>query len=97
MKIYKDKSLKEEVKILDLGIVPAGETKQFTFYVFNDENNTLVDLKFKVDHKEVKIVKAPTKLTYLEIGELVLEWTPSIELKRGLKATLQVEGTELWS
>ena len=34
MKIYKDKELKEEVSdFMDLGTVPVGETKEYTYYI----------------------------------------------------------------
>jgi len=97
MKIFKDPALLEEVDILDLGIVPAGTTKEYVFYVQNDEPALLVDLEFKIDHKEVKIITYPKQLEPLEVGELRLTWTPSVTVKQGLRTSLQVTGKELWS
>ena len=96
MKIYKDKELMEEVQILDLGIVPAGETERFTFWIRNDTNAYLKNLEFRVDHEEVEIIEAPKELTAQAIDELTLEWNPSITLKEGLKTQLRVTGAELW-
>lgn len=96
MKIYTDKKLTNEIKVLDLGIVDAGDTKQFLFYVVNDSNAYLKDLEFSVEHSEVKVIKAPKELTSNQDEELVLEWKPSITLKAGLKAQLRVKGMELW-
>ena len=46
MKIYKDETLIQEIGVLDLGIVPAGETKDFKFWVVNDTRAFLRELKF---------------------------------------------------
>lgn len=96
MKIFKDPDLKEEVKILDLGIVPAGESKEFTYYLLNDISALLVELKFQVEHEEVEIIKSPTKMEYLAKSELVLKWSPSVTVKQGLKTSLKVCGKELY-
>jgi hypothetical protein len=96
MKIYKNKNKTEEVEILDFGILPAGETKQYTFWVFNDSMAFLRMLNFAVEHKEVKVIKAPVELMAHTGEELVLEWSPSITLKEGLKARLRISGIELW-
>ncbi len=61
IKIYIDKELTKEIedKTFDLGIVPAGEVKQFIFYVLNDSSAYLKNLKFTVLHQEVKVISAP--------------------------------------
>jgi len=97
MKIYKDKNLTEEVTLdLDFGIVLAGEVKQFQFWVLNDLNAYLKDLKFEVEHEEVKVLEAPKELEAHAVSELIFEWSPSVTLKEGLKAKLNVTGIELW-
>jgi len=98
MKIYKDPTMTEEViDILDLGIVPAGESKEYTFHIYNDDTCTLVDLEFIVEHKEVEVLNYPKMLNALALGELKIKWSPSITLKQGLKASLSISGNELWS
>jgi len=96
MKIYKDKDLMEEITVLDLGIVNAGETEKFTFWIKNDSNAFLRQLEFSIEHDEVEIISAPTQLSAQAVDELVVEWSPSITLKEGLKAQLRVRGEELW-
>jgi hypothetical protein len=96
MKIYLDKDLTQEITLLDLGIVPAGETKQFIFYVFNDSGAHLKELEFSVEHEEVKITQAPEELIAHDSDQLILRWSPSVTLKEGLKAQLNISGTELW-
>lgn len=96
MRIFRDKELLEEVKVLDLGIVPAGETERFTFWVSNDSNASLRNLEFVVEHAEVEVSEAPKELSPQAVDELKLVWTPSITLKEGLRAQLKVTGIELW-
>lgn len=97
MKIYKDKNLTQEIKDkADFGIVPAGETKRFKFWVLNDSSAKLIGLVFVVEHKELKIIEFPEELHSNSIGELLIEWSPSVTLKQGLRATLKVNGKELW-
>ncbi len=98
MKIYKDKNLIQEVTLdLDFGVVLAGETKQFTFWILNDLNAYLKDLNFKVEHEEVKVIEAPKDLEAHAIAELIFEWSPNVTLHEGLSAKLLVKGVELWS
>jgi hypothetical protein len=97
MKIYKDSSLQHEVQVLDLGIVEAGESRNFLFYVQNDLAAEVRELNFKVEHKEVKVLDAPNILLSKEVGELKIQWNPSITLKEGLRAQLTISGIELWS
>ena len=96
MKLYKDRELKEEIEILDLGIVEAGEVASFTYYAYNETQAEMKTLLFKVDHPEVKIINAPKELVSKSIAELIIEWHPSVTLKQGLKARLNISGIELW-
>ena len=97
MKIFKNKNLTEEVTYLDLGIVEAGETERFIYYVTNDSVAELKNLTFAIEHREVKIIEAPKELAPKAIAELVIEWHPAVTLKEGLKARLNINGIELWS
>ena len=96
MKIFKDKELMEEISILDFGIVPAGETERFKFWVMNDSNAFLKDMEFSIEHAEVEVIEAPKNLNAKEVRELTIEWSPSITLKEGLKASLRIRSIELW-
>lgn len=98
MKIFKDKKLTQEIKdeTFELGIVSAGEIKQFEFWVLNDSKAYLSKLDFIVNHREVKIIEAPIELDPNIGAKLVLEWSPSITLKEGLSAPIRITGVELW-
>lgn len=98
MKIYADSELTQEVTdLMDLGIVEAGETKQFTFWVMNDSLAVLQDLEFDIDHSEASIVEAPRELDPRSVGTILIEWSPSITLKQGLKTQIKITARELWA
>jgi hypothetical protein len=97
MKIFKDRDHKQEVSELDLGIVKAGDSKKYLFFLYNDTKANLVDVVVAINHKEVKIVESPKIIDAEKSGELVIEWKPSITLKEGLKTQLEINATELWS
>jgi hypothetical protein len=97
MRIYKDSQLKEEIKELDFGILEAGESKEYTFYVKNDTDAEVKKLNFSVENKEVSIVKSPEILPKKEFAELKIKWSPSVTLRQGLKAELKISGIELYS
>jgi len=96
MKIFKDNKLTLEVETLDLGIVSAGCIEKFEFFVKNDTSAELRDLKFALNHEEVKILEAPKDLNAGESKPLIVEWAPSVTLKQGLKACVLIKGDELW-
>jgi hypothetical protein len=97
MKVYLDSEGNTPlVGAFDFGIVSAGESKKYTFYVKNDRMACLRELKFDVFHKEVTIVEAPTSLDSNEIQKLVIEWSPDVTVKEGLHTKLQIEGKEIW-
>lgn len=43
----------------------------------------------------IKIKNAPTELKGMEVSELVFEWIPSLNLKKGLSSELEISGEEL--
>ena len=98
MKIYKDKEKTKEVSsTLDFGAVMAGEKQKFEYFIENDTKAELKDIKFTVIHDELHIIKAPSHLKPHETASLVVEWSPSITIKQGLKSQLRIEAMEYWS
>lgn len=95
-KIYTDEALQNPVDDpINLGKLKAGETKQFTFYVYNSSVNPYEELEFTVDHKEVEVISSPTEMTEKASKAIVLEWKPSVDIKRGLKTSLKIQGYEV--
>ena len=95
IKIYIDKNLTQEIDgdELDLGIVSAGETEKFSFYIANESNHRFENLQFNVGNKEVKIIDFPKELLSRAVGELILEWTPSIDIIESLKTPIYIKGS----
>ena len=95
MKIYQDKKLTEEVHKLDLGIVQAGDNKEYEFFVYNDTIADLKELTFTIEHPEVSILSAPKSINAKVTASLKIKWSPSVTLKEKLQATLKIKGIEL--
>lgn len=97
MKIYSDSSCSDQVFTLDLGTVDVGSSKHYEYYVKNDSNAQLIDLKFSISHDEICMLQSPTVLEANEVGKVCFTYTPSMTLKEGLKTRLQIEGRQVWS
>lgn len=99
MKLYNDVELTKEVKHdkLDFGMVLAGDTQEYTYYVYNDTTAELASLTFNTENPEVQVIEAPEKLKSFESAQLKIKWTPSITLKEGLKSHLRIKGYEIYS
>ena len=96
MKIYNDKEMTQEVSTLDLGTAIAGQSKSYTFYIHNDLNVKVEDLKFSIENKEIIITTAPTTLMGKTTAALDVTWTPSLTIKKALKTELKISGYELY-
>ncbi len=94
--IFEDKGLTKPIEApLDLGKLKAGETKEYTYYVFNSSMNPYEELEFSVDHKEVKVLLSPKEMEEKSSGKIVLEWKPSVDIRRGLKTSLKIAGFQV--
>lgn len=96
MRYYQDEALIQEIPVIKLGIVQAGESKEFTFWVYNDSRGHLRKVEFSINHPEVTIIKAPTKLNSQGKDKLVIQWKPLITLKEKLSVTIVVNADELF-
>jgi DNA-binding XRE family transcriptional regulator len=97
MKIFKNYNSEKEINVLDLGIVMAGESKEYDFCVYNETDATLDKLNFTVDNSEVTILSYPSILKSKEKGFLKIKYSPSITIKKGLHAILKFTGSEIYS
>jgi len=85
-------------KIIDaisFGISVPGQTKTVVLQVTNEGPIQIYDLKFEIDHEDVKIVRVPKFLDAGKSDEVVLEYTPIKQVDVGLRASLKVEGRYL--
>ena len=97
MRLFADKELKQELLTLDLGIVLAGDSKRYEYFLANDTDAEVVDIKLAIAHDDVKILKAPSELIANEVGMVLIEWSPSITIKKGLKTEVTITGAEIYS
>lgn len=84
------------VKTLNLGIVEAGTSKEFRYFVYNDTEAELIDIEVFIDHKEIIILRHPKRIFAGEKAELKIKWSPSLTLKKGLKTSIQINGSEIY-
>lgn len=92
-KLYSDRALTKEVTDpIDLGKLKAGETKVYEFYVFNNAVYPYEEMQFAIDDEEVMIISHPKELNEKASDVLVIEWSPSEDVEKGLKAKLEITG-----
>lgn len=98
LKIYEDKELNKPIdEFLFLGKLKAGTKKKYTFYIYNSSVNPVEELSFSVEDKEIKILEAPDELQEKSNTEIILEWSPSVDVRQGLKTRLKMEYYEVLS
>lgn len=92
-KLYHDKDLQDETENpLNLGKVKIGDTKQFTYYLYNSSMYPYEELKLSINRDEVVVISAPTELSEKASAEVVLEWKPLVSTKLKVKPTLEIRG-----
>jgi len=93
---------KTEVSILDLGEVKIGESKTYEYTLENDSGWDIKEIELSLQDingepvKEISFKKNPTRMEVHSTATLVFTWTPSIEIKSGLKTQLQIKALEIW-
>lgn len=91
-KIYEDKDLTILADPIDLGRLKTGQSRKFTFYLYNSSIDPYEELELSVEHKEITVISAPTELKEKSSSEFILEWKATVDVKRNLKPTLKTEG-----
>jgi len=86
----------QDVKSIDLGIVEAGTTKEYTYTLFNDTIADAIEIKIEIPNPEVAITSSPKELKANTRAPLILKWSPSLTLKKGLKTVFKLTGKELY-
>lgn len=98
LKFYKDKGLVNEIEddTFDLGLIDAGDTKQFSFWVYNPSNAVYEDLDFIIEDSETKVLSAPKTMYPKETKELLITCTPDVTIEEPVKTQIRVKGREIW-
>ena len=96
----------KEVFVLDLGMVKIGESKEYEYILENETAWDVIDIDVSLTQQdenekttelqEVKILEYPEKLKGHGRAPLKFSWTPSIEIKSGLKAKFKIKCLEVW-
>ena len=92
MKILKDG---QEVNSLDFGFVEIGVPHSFAYVLKNDSPYDVIDLEVAVADKNVQVT-APNKMEPHGEAELIFNWTPPIDQKKGLKTVFKIKRTEVY-
>lgn len=98
IKIFKDEALTNQVidEVIDLGIVKAGETKRFTFWLLNDTKAEIRELKIDINHDEIKVLDVPKHIEPNSYSSFVIEWSPSITVEEGLRTPVRITAIRLY-
>lgn len=94
-KIFKDGDRKERIEFIDLGVIPAGETKRYEIYVLNDSELYCKKLIFKVDNQmgeDVKVLQAPETMNSGTFEKVIIEWTARADLIKSLRGNFNISG-----
>jgi len=100
MKLFYDQELTKEIPpetIIDWGIVPAGDTRDYIFYLQNDTVSKVVEIQVELPHKELAVLQAPMELNPYDYAELRIQWHCAIDVKQGLKTPLAIAYKEIYS
>jgi len=94
-----NKNGKKVYEILDFGIVSVGDSKVFEYFLYNDTGTTVTEIEVILttrNNNELKLEEFPTELKDEEQGSIKIRWTPNLQIKKGLKARIEIKGRELW-
>lgn len=90
--IFLDPELKNEIpKALDLGKVKIGDTKQFTYYLYNSSVDPHEEIELSTNREEVKVIEAPTEMAEKSSAKIVVEYKPAFSTKLKVKPTLEIK------
>jgi len=94
--------LGNEVAELNFDEVFVGDSKEITYFLYNDSQGEVVDIEVELISntpdvlEELKILDYPKNLASEEKGEIKLKWTPSMKFRKGLKVQIKFTGVEVW-
>ena len=96
MQMFNDSKLKNEIiDDFDLGIVDVGKFKTYEYYIVNEGIYDLVDLIVSSISGEIEIIHAPIQIKAHTSAKIIFKWTPSVTIKKGLKANLLFKANEI--
>ena len=92
-KLFLDKELQIPAgDPIELGKLKAGETKKYKYYIYNSSVFPYEELKYDFNVANVKVLQAPDELLEKRSAEFIIEWKPKVDVEKGLKTTLEIDG-----
>lgn len=89
-------SQNKEITELDFGNVEIDNTKTIVCFLENDSEAFLEQIKIKVSNEEVAVSLASSFLDPFKKAKVEFTWTPSLKERKGLKADVSIEVTQIW-
>ena len=103
MKLYYTDGKEVVNNTIHLGMVKIGESKEYTYILKNDSAHDYIEIQVSLDDSkgyvgsdEINIFLYPEKLKVREESEIKFTWTPTFEIKSGLKTKLIIRAFEVW-
>jgi hypothetical protein len=98
MKIFKDEYLTEEVKNIEFGKVRAGNSSSQKYFLLNESDAYISNMKFTLSHPELEIVAKPIAMKPKETCVFEVKWNALVDIKRGLKSSIEIDyDEEYWA
>jgi len=92
-KLFLDKALQIPAEDpINLGKLKAGETKTYTFYIYNSSVFPYEELKYEFDKNDISVKESPQELLEKRSAKFVITWKPKVDVEKGLKTTLEIDG-----
>jgi hypothetical protein len=93
--LYYDSECTRKISIISLEGEGIGETRAYTFYLRNEGEPDLTEIKFSCENPQINLMNFSRELKSGEKGEIVLAWTQSSE-KKALETSLNVSANEIY-
>ncbi len=86
---------KIEITEIDFGTVEIGKTATLNYLINNEEECDIEDIRVLTESKEITVTY-PKTLSPFETDKIDFSWTPTLEIKKGLKSKFTIEATQIW-
>ena len=86
----------QEILKLDLGTLEAGQSKEYSYVVYNDTFAHVVELEISTTNEEVKVINVPDSLSPQQKATFNIVWKSSIDVKKALETILKIQAKELY-
>jgi len=81
---------------VDLGVVEAGKSKEFEYFLYNDDADEVTEITVEFKSSEIEVLVVPKTLGAKGKEVLKIKWSPSLTVKKGLKSEFKIKATELY-